>query len=137
MAQLSRRFSQSEYNKVLDRHSARSRGLSQTECEDILMTQGASPEQAKNGAYVYIHHGGNTERNRRGSRAEYNELLNKFGASKKTPKECIAYLKSLGFSYRQSQTAVYNYRCHEGLIRKGVNTPNKRLHRIADKSGSR
>jgi hypothetical protein len=112
------RFSQNEYNRVLDKHSAKLKGLSQTECENILIRHGASSEQAKNGAYVYIHHDGNSKGNRRGSRAEYNKLLNDFEATLKTPQECIHYLESLGFRYRQSQTAVYNYRCRKGLIGK-------------------
>jgi hypothetical protein len=112
------RFSQNEYNRVLGEHSAKSKKLTQTECEDILISHGVSYEQAKNGAYVYIHHDGNAKGNKRGSHTEYTELLNKFEATQKTPKECIGYLESLGFSYRQSQTAVYKYRCRKGLIGK-------------------
>jgi hypothetical protein len=51
----SNRFSQEEYNHLLDAHNARLLGLSQSECELILMAAGATREQAKNGAYVYLH----------------------------------------------------------------------------------
>lgn len=119
MAKHIQRFSQNEYNRVLNEYSAGVKGLSQTECEDILIKHGASYEQAKNGAYVYIHHDGNARgTGRRGNREEYTEILDKFGATQKLPQECIRYLESLGFSYGQSKTAVYNYRCDKGLIRK-------------------
>jgi hypothetical protein len=113
------RYSQSEYNRVLNDHSAKIEGLSQTDCEDILVKHGASYEQAKNGAYVYIHHNGNARGVKdMGSKKEYTEILDKFGASQRVPQECIRYLEALGFSYGQSKTAVYNYRCDKGLIRK-------------------
>lgn len=118
MAKPIQSYSQKEYNRVLDEHSARSIRLSHTECENILIKYGASYEQAKNGAYVYIHHSGNIGGNMRGSRQKYIKLLNDFNAPNKTPQECIRYLESLGFSYGQSKTAVYNYRCEKGLIGK-------------------
>ncbi len=111
-------FSQHEYNRVLDAHSAENRQLSQTECERILMKHGAFPEQAKNGAYVYIHHDGNRGSNRRGTKKEYTRLLDEFDAQDKQPQDCIRYLKALGFSYGQSKTAVYNYRKDRDLIGK-------------------
>lgn len=112
------RFSQKEYSRLLDSKNARKRGLSQTECERILMEAGASREQAKNGAYVYIHHGAHIFSSRRGSREEYERILNDFGAKTKTPKDCIRHLEKIGFGYRQGQTAVYNYRKRYGLIGK-------------------
>lgn len=112
------RFSQDEYNKILDGQSAKSAGLSQTDCQNILIEHGASYEQAKNGAYVYIHHDGNAKGSRRGYRGKYAELLDDYKATSKPPRECIRYLESLGFSYGQSKTAVYNYRCDKGLIGK-------------------
>lgn len=112
-------FSQNEYNRVLNEHSAAIKGLSQTECEDILIKHGASQGQAKNGAYVYIHHEGNASgKGRNGNQDEYTEILDKFGAPQKQPQECICYLEALGFRYGQSKTAVYNYRRDKGLIRK-------------------
>ncbi len=112
------RFSQDEYNRVLDDNLAKSKGLSQTVCERILINAGTSYEQAKNGAYVYLHHDGNAKGAMRGSREQYASLLNKFQATQKNPKDCILYLESLGFSYGQAKTAVYNYRLDKGLIRR-------------------
>lgn len=110
--------SQSEYNRILDSHSARKKNLSHTECELILRKYGASGEQAKNGAYVYIHHHGNEKSNQNGTREEYRRLLNDFDAPNKAPQKCIRYLEDLGFSYGQSKTAVYKYRQEKGLIGK-------------------
>lgn len=50
-------FNQDEYSRILDQNHARARKLSQTECEGILIDAGASYQQAKNGSYVYLHHG--------------------------------------------------------------------------------
>lgn len=114
----SNRFSQEEYNRLLDAHNARLLGLSHSECKLILMGAGATIKQADNGAYVYLHHGGNITSSRRGSRGEYDRILNDFNAKTKVPKECIHHLKKLGFRFRQAQTAVYNYRERNGLIRQ-------------------
>jgi hypothetical protein len=111
-----RQFTQKEYGRVLDTHQARSHGLTQGECERLLMGHGASYEQAKNGSYVYLHHGESTESRRRGSRDEYVRLLDGFRAAERAPRDCIRYLESLGFGYRQAQTAVYHYRREHGLI---------------------
>jgi len=111
-------FNQHEYNRFLDSNNARQRKLSHTECEKLLMKAGATKGQAKNGAYVYLHHGSNTMSNLRGSQEEYEQMLKEFGAKSKSPKECIQFLESLGFAYRQSQTAVYKYRVKHGLIGK-------------------
>ena len=111
-------YSQKEYNRVLDSYSSRPRKFSQTKCEDILIKHGASLQQAKNGAYVYLHHNGNVGGNLSGKKEEYNRLLNDFGAQDKSSKQCVQYLKSLGYSYGQSKTAVYNYRLDHGLIGK-------------------
>lgn len=110
------RFSQEEYSRLLDTHNARLLGLSQSECEQILMGAGATIEQAKNGAYVYLHHGANIISFRRGSRGEYDRILNDFNAKTKAPMDCIRHLEKLEFGYRQAQTAVYNCRKRHGLI---------------------
>lgn len=110
------RFSQEEYSRLLDTHNARLLGLSQSECEQILMGAGATREQAKNGAYVYLHHGAHITSSRRGSRGEYDRILNDFNAKTKAPMDCIRQLEKLEFGYRQAQTAVYNYRKRHGLI---------------------
>jgi hypothetical protein len=112
----SNRFSQEEYNHLLDAHNARLLGLSQSECELILMAAGATREQAKNGAYVYLHHRANIISYRRGSRGEYESILDDFKAKTKVSMDCIRHLEGLGFGYRQAQTAVYNYRKRHGLI---------------------
>jgi len=112
----SNRFSQKEYSCLLDTHDARLLGLSQSECELILMGAGVTREQAKNGAYVYLHHGENITSYRKGSRGEYERILNDFRAKTKAPMDCIHHLEGLGFGYRQGQTAVYNYRKRHGLI---------------------
>jgi len=110
------RKSQTEYNKILDSAKARARGLSNGECVSILIAHGYTFEQAKNGTYVYLHHKNSLVTKRRGSAAEYAEILNAFDAEKKEPKDCIAHLERIGFSYRQAQTAVYNYRRSRGLV---------------------
>ncbi len=111
-------FSQTEYNRVLDAHSAKTCQLSQAKCERILINHGASAMQAKNGAYVYIHHDGNRGSNMQGAKEEYTRLLDQFNAPNKKPKDCIRYLENLGFSYGQSKNAVYNYRIDRGLVKK-------------------
>lgn len=112
------RRSQTEYNAILDAAKARARGLSRAECKRILMDRGYTYEQAKNGAYVYLHHGKNLVSKRRGSAVEYAEILDAFDAEGKEPKQCVAHLERMGFSYRQAQTAVYNYRRERGLVRR-------------------
>jgi len=112
----SNRFLQEEYSYLLDTHNARLLGLSQSACELILMRAGATKEQAKNGAYVYLHHGAHITSSRRGSRGEYDRILNDFNAKMKEHMDCIRHLEKLGFGYRQAQTAVYSYRKRHGLI---------------------
>lgn len=108
--------SQVEYNRILDGVKARARRLSQGKCERVLMDHGYSYGQAKNGAYVYLHHGKNLVSKRRGSAKEYAKILDAFGASEREPKDCIAHLEQMDFSYRQAQTAVYKYRRERGLV---------------------
>ena len=112
----SNRFSQEDYSRLLDTHNSRILGLSQSECVRILIGAGANREQAKNGAYVYLHHGTNITSSRRGSRGLYDRILNDFDAKTKAPMVCIRHLEKLEFGYRQAQTAVYNYRKRYGLI---------------------
>jgi len=113
-------FSQNKYTRILDQHNARVRGLSHSECERILIDAlGASYEQAKNGAYVYLHHGNHLIANRRTTQDEYNKILDNFDAPNKTPKECIGHLEEMDFSYGQARSAVYNYRVAKKLIGKG------------------
>lgn len=110
------RKSQTEYNKILDSANARTRGLLNGECMDILIAHGCTYEQAKNGTYVYLWHKDNLITKRRGSIAEYSEILNAFNAEKKEPKECITHLESMDYSYGQAKSAVHQYRRAKGLI---------------------
>ncbi|MBN1186964.1 MAG: hypothetical protein JXB49_32100 [Bacteroidales bacterium] len=112
------RISQQEYNRILDAENATEKGLSQTECMDILIKNGYTYNQANNGSYVYIHHRNCLTSKRRGTKEEYARILDSIRAHEKNPKECIAHLESVGFSYRQAQTAVYNYRKERHLIGK-------------------
>jgi hypothetical protein len=82
------------------------------------MEHGYSYEQAKKGAYVYLHHYKYSVSKRRGSAEEYAKILDAFGASDKEPKDCIAHLEQMGFGYRQAQTAVYKYRRDRGLVNR-------------------
>jgi hypothetical protein len=109
-------FTQEEYSRLLDSHNALHLGLSQSECERLIMKAGANKGQAKNGAYVYLHHGANICSTRKESREEYDRILNDFGAKTKAHMDCICHLESIGYGYRQAQTAVYNYRKRHGLI---------------------
>jgi len=112
------RNSQQEYSDILDAVNAREKDLSQTDCENILIKNGYTYEQAKNGSYVYLHHGNSLTSKRRGTKEEYAQILDSIRAHEKQPKECIAHLERMGFSYRQAQTAVYNYRKERHLIDK-------------------
>ena len=105
-----KRFGQEEYDRVLNTHRARESQLGQAECESLLVEHGADAEQAKNGAYVFLHHPGSRSPTRRGSREEYARLLDHFGAAHRPAAESVRYLERLGFSYGQAHTAVYRYR---------------------------
>ena len=111
-------FGQNEYSRILDLKNARSRGLSQTECERILIDAGASHEQAKNGSYVYLHHGDHLRAKNRTTQDEYDQILDDFNAPHKRSIDCIRHMEELGFSYGQAKTAVHKYRSNRGLIRK-------------------
>lgn len=110
-------YGQDEYSRILDQNNARVKGLSQTECEKILMNAGASFEQAKNGSYVYLHHGNHQKATIRSVQSEYDNILDNFDASNKRPQECIKYLEGMGYSYGQSKTAVHKFRVKRKLIR--------------------
>ena len=116
MAEPMRPFTQNEYTRVLDECGARVHGLGQSECEKILVEHGVPLGRARNGAYVYLHHGDHMAATHRGSQDEYDRLLDEFGATEKGSMECIKYLESLGRSYGQAKSAVYNYRVRRGLI---------------------
>ena len=109
-------FGQEEYTRVLDAHRAHDMKLSQTQCERLLIEHGASKHQAKDGAYVYLHHGGFDPAQSRNSQSVYNPILEKFGGARKTYIECVEHLKTLGFTYGQAKNAVYKYRQQKKLI---------------------
>ena len=112
------RADREEYLRILDEHNVGDKILTQSQCEKILINHGASYEQAKNDAYIYLHHRNNLETTREGSKEVYQKLLNKFNALIKEPKECIEHLEQHGFSYGQANSAVYIYRKEKGLIHK-------------------
>src|SRR5947209_4199356 len=97
-----RQFRQEEYSRVLDECKARQNKLTQTECTKILMDHGLTYHQAKDGAYVYLHHGRHLGVAERGTQDEYDRLLTRFGAQKKSARDCVEHLKSLGYSYGQA-----------------------------------
>jgi hypothetical protein len=110
-----RKFTQAEYSRVLDNHNGIQ--LSNAECIRILMNHGASYNQAKNGAYTFLHHRLYLKKRRRGSQKEYNQLLDEIDGHSLSNMEFIHYLERRGFSQGQSKNAVYNYRKSRGLIK--------------------
>ena len=110
-----RRGKQSEYNKLLDDFNGKSKTF--MECVSYLVSQGFSFSQANNAVHVY-HKGGATQASYRLSHEHRNQLLDGFDAIRKTNKECVDYLRSLGFTYRQATTAAHRYRQEKGLIGK-------------------
>jgi len=109
-------FKQQEYTRVLDEHGARRQALSQTACEKILIEHGAAYHQAKDGAYVYLRHGGFDPAISRTSQSEYDRMLDKFGGIRRSYIECVEHLKDLGFTYGQAKSAVHRYREKKRLI---------------------
>ena len=107
-----------EYIRILDEHNAGTKGLTRSQCLIILMEHGATYQQANNDAYIYLFHRNHIEVSRKGSKEEYDKLLDDFDAGRKQPKECIKYLESIDFSYGQAKSAVNRYREERGLIRR-------------------
>ena len=107
------RIKQSEYNKLLDKFNGRNRSF--TECVDCLIGHGFSRNQANNAVHVY-RKGGATEAKFRLSGERRNELLDYFNAVRKTHKACVDYLRTIGCTYRQANSAVYKYRQERHLI---------------------
>ncbi len=107
------RIKQSEYNKLLDKFNGRNKGFA--ECVDYLIGQGFSRNQSNNAVHVY-RKGGAIEAKFRLSSQRRDDLLDNFNATRKTPKECVAYLMSEGCTYRQANSAVYKYRQERHLI---------------------
>lgn len=80
------------------------------------MDLGATREQAKNGAYNFLHHHDHLIVTKRGAQNDYDRILDHFGATTKRPIDCIRHLETLGYSAGQSKSAVYTYRTRRGLI---------------------
>jgi hypothetical protein len=78
------------------------------QCEHILMDAGASYEQAKNGAYVYLHHGDHLIPKGRTTQDEYDQMLDEFGATKMPPQDCIKMLNEAA-TRRKSINSVYSF----------------------------
>ena len=111
-------FKQDEYTRILDKYHAREKGLTYSKCERILIDAGASHEQAKNGAYVYLHHINHQKVETKMTQEKYDRILDNFNAYNMKPKECIRHLEEKGFSYGQAKSAVYKYRNNKNLIKK-------------------
>ena len=112
---MTKRGVQSEYNRILDAFNGK--GKTAKECIDYLISQGFSYSQAKNAVHVY-RKGGKIHADFILSGERRTQLLNDFDAMKKTHKECVSYLRSLGCTYHQANTACYIYRQEKGLIGK-------------------
>ena len=110
-----KRGNQDEYNKLLNAFKAKTK--TKIDSAEYLMKLGFSQEQAENAVHVYWK-GGGTKATFVLLRDERDELLDNFGATRKTPKECVDYLMSRGCTYRQATSAVYKYRQERGLIGK-------------------
>lgn len=121
-----KKFTQGEYSVILDNHNGRK--LRNAQCIKILMEHGASYNQAKNGAYTYLHHGFYLKTKHKGSQEAYNQILDEINGHEMSNMECIRYLERLGFSQGQAKNAVYNYRKSKDLIKRACVPPaNNRL----------
>lgn len=107
------RVKQSEYNRLLNAFKGREKSF--TESVNYLIGLGFSPNQAKNAVHVYYKSGPVTAKFRL-SRERRNELLDAFNGVLKSHNECVDFLRSLGCTYRQANSAVYKYRQERGLI---------------------
>jgi hypothetical protein len=52
----------------------------------------------------------------RASAADYERVLDAFGAKAKTSIDCVRHLQSLGFTVGQARNASYRYRQRHGLV---------------------
>ncbi|MBA7499981.1 hypothetical protein ES704_02733 [subsurface metagenome] len=110
-----RRGNQSEYNRILDAFNGKNKTAK--ECIGYLISQGFSYHQAKNAVHVY-RKGGKTNADFILPGERRTQLLDEFNATKKAHKECVNYLRSIGCTYHQANTACYIYRQEKGLIGK-------------------
>jgi hypothetical protein len=112
---ITKRGYQEEYNKLLDTFDGKNKSFQENVYH--LIGLGYLYSQAKNAVHVYIK-GGATHASTVLTREIRDELLSDFGASSKSHKECVDYLMSRGYTYRQANTASYQYRKERGLISK-------------------
>ena len=108
-------FSQEEYSRVLNEHGGYR--LSNSQCIGILMEHGASPNQAKNGAYNYLHHRNHLLIQQKGWQGLYDQILDEYDGVNKTNMECVRHLEEQEYSHGQAKNAVYNYRLRKGLVK--------------------
>lgn len=108
------RISQYQYDDLLQQYGADFRSYSDN--VRYLTSLGYTYGQAKNAVYKF---------KKKGLRRAvfrtpqffWNMRLDNFGASTKSPKECIDYLiNEYGATYSQANSAVYQYRKNRGLI---------------------
>jgi hypothetical protein len=107
------RGNQTEYNQLLDTFGGKNK--SRGECVNHLLQHGFTYNQANNAVHVY-QKGGVSKAIQSLTKEERDRLLHEFGASGKTNKECVDYLMQLGYTYRQANTASYQFRKEHGLI---------------------
>lgn len=81
------------------------------------MEHGANYNQAKNGAYTYIHHRNHLLVQQKGWQGLYDRILDEYDGMNKTNIECIRYLEEQGYSQGQAKNAVYRYRRRRGLVK--------------------
>jgi len=112
---ITKRGDQEEYNKILDAFDGRNKSFQ--ECVYHLIGLEYLYSQAKNAVHVYFQ-GGDTHATSILTREIRDELLDEFHAVTKTHKQCVDYLKNHGYTYRQANTASYQYRKKRGLIAK-------------------
>ena len=114
-AEIQHRGNQDKYNKLLKTFNASNKP--KKDSINYLITEGFSREQAENAVHVYFK-AGQTTASFRLTREKRNQLLNDFDAKHKPPKVCVDFLMKYGCTYRQANSAVYQYRQEKGLIGK-------------------
>ena len=107
------RVSQDEYNRQLCAFDAKDKPKRVS--VNYLTARGFSYGQAKNAVHVYFR-GSTTSASFRLSGKLRNQLLDDFDAKHKSHKDCVKYLMDYGCTYRQANSASYQYRLEKGLI---------------------
>jgi hypothetical protein len=92
-----------------------------TKARKILLAKGATPIQAGNGAFAYLHYRTYLNPVCRCSQASHDAMLDVFTSRGSTPRgatDSIVYLLAHGCSYPQAMWAVKSYRRTRGLSKK-------------------